>query len=261
MRSPPPQQGHVYCLVVDYAMLESLNAICDFLKKAHFFVHIQSKASLPSPLSSNVLNLYPWLPLDYIATPFPDLSLGCHKIQQFGQKSPNGNRVEKYSLVTESESLWVRNLGLFSCHHLDWLPCDLMLLTPASIGVRRALINICKSPWLLQIEGSRKGQIVINHGEKKYWEIFVQFWWTSGEVLFLHQRETYTHGHYFHSGRIKYKSWFTYFALKEMPNAYLIQNSYSMPWLVFNTHCLWLLKLFKLPLWKESCYSWVWEFI
>lgn len=45
------------------------------------------------------------------------------------------------------------------------------VLIPARTGVWSTLINICKSPWLPQIEGGRKGQIIINHRGNKNGEI------------------------------------------------------------------------------------------
>ena len=117
---------------------------------------------LPSVLlPPDILGLYPWLYLDDI--------FSCIFFGTEDQPSPSTNRETQCIWPQGSGAPEIRNLGWLYLHLFGWLLCDLMLLIPVHTGVWSALINICKSPWLPQIEGGRKGQIIINHSGKKKW--------------------------------------------------------------------------------------------
>ena len=91
---------------------------------------------------------------------FLHLHLGqraSHLLAPTEKHSASGHRAQK---LRKSE-IW----GDFATVSLT--ACDLMLLIPAHTGVWSALINICKSPSLPQMEGDRKGKIIINHRGKK----------------------------------------------------------------------------------------------
>lgn len=109
---------------------------------------------------------------------FLHLHLGqraSHLLAPTEKHSASGHRAQK---LRKSE-IW----GDFATISLT--ACDLMLLIPAHTGVWSALINICKSPSLPQIEVDRKGQIIINHRGRKNGEI--KFY------SFSRDRPTHTH--------------------------------------------------------------------
>lgn len=97
---------------------------------------------------------------------FPASSFGTED-----QPSPSTNRETQGVWPQGSGAPEIRNLGWLCLHLSGWLLCNLMLLIPVHTGVWSTLITICKSPWLPQIEGGRKGQIIINHRGEKNREI------------------------------------------------------------------------------------------
>lgn len=141
---------------------------------------------LPSALlRPDILGLYPWLCLDDIF--LLHLHGGqrtSHLLAPTEKHSASGHRGQELQKSG--------NLGWLCLHLFGWLLCNLMLLIPVHTGVWSTLITICKSPIAPDRRWQKKGKSLLITGGKTERLSFVPS-----------QRQTYTHGHCFHTvGRL-----------------------------------------------------------